>query len=151
MSSFLLIFRVNSEGPGGSLLSCVSSFTSYYREWKETIPTTAGPKVIAASVRGETESESSLWTLMERLNNQAITVCCRDFASINVHLFPPMLFPVTAERGILIIRDTSQCPKLSCLFSLIFNWGLFHFNFLYWFITWHINGNGAGLWHTVSL
>lgn len=43
-----------------SLLCGASLFTSHFRGREETIPTAGGPKVTAASVRGETESEPSL-------------------------------------------------------------------------------------------
>ena len=117
---------------------------------RKLIPTAAGPKVTSASVKRETESESSLRTLMERLNNQAITVCCRDITSILVFLHP-MLFPETAGRGGLNIRDTGQCPELSCFFPSYLELKFLCINFLHWYIACRRNGNNASLWDLYSL
>lgn len=104
-------------------------------------PPLPGPKATAATVRGETESELSLWALMERLNNHCLLHRHHQRTFLKLCVVP----------SDCTIRDPGQYTKLSL--SLISNWSftVFHFNFLHWFIAWHMNGNSAGPWQTASL
>lgn len=117
------------------------SFLTSQRAKGNSYPLLPGPKVTAATVRGETESEPSLWALMERLNNHCLLHRNHQRTFLKLHV-------VSSD---CTIRDPGQYTKLSL--SLIFNWSftVFHFNFPHWFIAWHMNGNSAGPWQTASL
>lgn len=142
-----LSLSVNSEGPRGSLLCWVRSFTSHFRGWKETHTHCCWPKVTAASVR-KTESESSFKKLMGHLNDQAITVC--RITNIRVVFFTPhVIFSDCRKR----FEHQRHWPVSKASLPLLFHFELrlLYSTLLHWHIAWHMNGNSVSLWQTASL